>query len=644
MHSDKIESKPVRGSIFPPDSDQGVYIAATDISYQITNGVFEQSTTRILSGIKFFAEPKTMTAILGPSGSGKTSLLNILSGRLSSKGNKLVGGSIYLNGKKVTSKDLKTRCSYVMQNELTIPYLTIEETLLYSAELRLPFLSAKERRERVRILLNDLGLVHCMHSIVGDDKVRSISGGERKRVILGVELISDPQVLFIDEPTSGLDAFMAFQILQLLIKLAKTGRTIICTIHQPRTQVFQAFDEIVLLSKGEIVYQGPSKSSVNYFSLIGYPVPENYNPTDYYLDLLVPRSSIDKFADHRLHSITYEQLRVLPELYLSSEYYDRVVRKIDEQFSRQYSPIPELLLFSKTSNTCFGWIRKKYHALGVIIKRSFMNNARNTAGSLVIGILINSFIAVVIGSIFFNLPSFDILSVDDSYVNASSIMGALFFSVLTATFGSMIAMESFSRFRIIFSRERAKGLYGPATYMLGKHIGDFVFEIIPIMIFSHIYYFMSNTNAVAYPGRNLLTQYLCYQLTILLTSWASYGLVYLICGITKSLELANGIAPLIIIFFVIVSGFYVTVNKLPAWVSWVRYISFQRYSYSALAVNTFPAKNVWGPVNTDHLLRQFSIDQTSFSLNAIILLALGIGYRVVACFAFTFFYRDLGLE
>ncbi|KAF7455694.1 ABC-2 type transporter family protein [Cryptosporidium felis] len=397
MHLDRIEAKPARGSIFPPGTDDGVYLAATDISYQITSGVFEQSTARILSGIKFVAEPKTMTAILGPSGSGKTSLLNILSGRLASSGNKLVGGSIYLNGKKVTSKDLKTRCSYVMQNETTIPYLTIEETLLYSAELRLPFLSAKERREKVRILLNDLGLVHCMHSIVGDEKVRSISGGERKRVILGIELISDPRVLFIDEPTSGLDAFMAFQILQLLIKLAKTGRTIVCTIHQPRTQVFQAFDEILLLSKGEVVYHGPSKSSIDYFASIGHPVPENYNPTDYFLDLLVPRSNIDKFADNRLHSITYEQLRVLPELYLSSEYNERIVRKIDDHMKRDYSPISELSLFSNTAHTCCGWLKKKLFAFGVVVKRSFMNNARNITGSLIIGILMNAFIAVVIG-------------------------------------------------------------------------------------------------------------------------------------------------------------------------------------------------------------------------------------------------------
>ncbi|CAD98355.1 ABC transporter [Cryptosporidium parvum] len=643
MHTDKIESKPVRGSIFPPNADQGVYLAATDISYQITSGVFEQSTARILSGIKFFAEPKTMTAILGPSGSGKTSLLNILSGRLSSTGNKLVGGSIYLNGKKVTSKDLKSRCSYVMQHEMTIPYLTIEETLLYSAELRLPFLSAKERREKVRILLNDLGLVHCMHSIVGDDKVRSISGGERKRVILGTELISDPQILFIDEPTSGLDAFMAFQILQLLIKLAKTGRTIICTIHQPRTQVFQAFDEILLLSKGEVIYQGPSKSSVDYFSLIGYPVPENYNPTDYYLDLLVPRSNVEKFADSRLHSITYEQLRVLPELYLSSEYNDRVIRKIDEHLSGQYSPIPELLLFSRSSHTCFGWIRKKLFAFSVIVKRSFMNNARNTLGSLVIGVLVNAFIAVVIGSIFFNLPSFS-NDIGITFKNATNIMGALFFSVMIATFGAMIALESFTRFRIIFSRERAKGLYGPATYMLGKHVGDFIFEIVPILVFSHIFYFMSNTNSVSYPGWNTLTQYLCYQLTILLTSWASYGLVYFICGITKSLELAYGIAPLIIIFFVIVSGFYVTVNKLPLWVSWIKYISFQRYSYSALVVNTFPPNQNWGPIQTDILLKQFSIDQTSFLLNAVVLVVLGILYRIFACIAFALFFRNLGLE
>ncbi|KAK6587845.1 hypothetical protein RS030_81156 [Cryptosporidium xiaoi] len=644
MDMDKIKSKPARGSIFPKVSE-GIYLSGREISYQITSGFFNQKTAKILSGVNFIAEPKSLTAILGPSGCGKTSLLNILSGRLSTRGNKLVSGSIFINGRKVTPNELKTRCCYIMQNEISVPYLTVEETLLYSAEMRLPFLSSKERRDKVRILLKDLGLVHCMHKIVGSDKVRSISGGERRRVMLGVELVSDPNIIFIDEPTSGLDAFMAFQILQLLIKLAKTGRTIICTIHQPRTQIFQGFDEVILLSKGEVVYHGPSKSSVDYFTSIGYPIPSNYNPTDYYLDLLVPRSNVDKFADKRSHSISHDQLRVLPELFRSSEYNDRILRKIQEQDRNGGNTIiPEMLLFSEKNKKCLGYIRRKFMSFGALTKIIFMNNIRNYANTLMVGMLSNAVLGVLVGSIFFNLKSFVKDDKAQSMLNASNIIGALFFSVMATSFTAVSTLESLITFRVIFTRDRAKGLYGTFLYMIGKHIGDFIFDIIPPLVFSNIFYFMSNSNSVSYTNWSLGYQYLTYQLIVLLSSWTCNGLLYFISGLSNSMELAYTITPVIMVIFMIVSGFFVTSNKLPVWLSWIKYVAFQRYSYSALTINTFPPDSKWGPLDTNSILTQFSIDQTSLIINCVSIFCLGILYRITAYFALFLFYRNLGLE
>ncbi|KAH8741857.1 hypothetical protein FG386_002097 [Cryptosporidium ryanae] len=641
---DKILSKPARGSIFPKTSD-GIYLSGREISYQVTSGFFDQKTARILNGVNFMAEPKSITAILGPSGCGKTSLLNILSGRLSTRGNKLVGGSIFINGKKVTPKELKTRCCYIMQNEISIPYLTVEETLLYSAEMRLPYLTSKERREKVRILLKDLGLVHCMHKIVGNDKVRSISGGERKRVMLGVELVSDPNIIFIDEPTSGLDAFMAFQILQLLIKLAKTGRTIICTIHQPRTQIFQGFDEVILLSKGEVVYHGTSKSSVDYFTSIGYPIPSNYNPTDYYLDLLVPRSNVDKFADKRSHSISHDQLRVLPELFKSSEYNEMLLRKIQEQDKNgKKTIIPEMLLFSENRKKCSGMIKRKFMSFIALTKMIFMNNIRNYTNTLMVGILSNAVLGVLVGSIFFNLESFVKGNETQSMLNASNIVGALFFSVMATSFTAMSTLESLITFRVIFSRDRAKGLYGTLTYMLSKHLADFIFEVIPPLAFSNIFYFMSNSNSVSYENWNLGYQYLIYQLIVLISSWTCNGLLYFVSGLSNSMELAHAVSPVIMVIFMIVSGFFVTSNKLPVWLSWIKYVAFQRYSYSALAINAFPSGSKWGPLDNDSILNQFSIDQTSLVINCVSIFCLGILYRITAYFALLLFYRNLGLE
>jgi ATP-binding cassette subfamily G (WHITE) protein 2 len=183
--------------------------------------------------------------------------------------NTIVQGEIRLNGAPYDNAELKRIAGYVMQDDLLNGQLTIEETLMYTAELRLPrTLTNEERKTRVEDVITNMGLNDVRHQIIGSDMKQSISGSERKRLCVGMQLLTRPQLLFLDEPTTGLDSVTAFDLLQTLQSLAygkfqqQQPVTIVCSIHQPQSKIFNLFDAIVLLRSGRIVYHGPRNQAM----------------------------------------------------------------------------------------------------------------------------------------------------------------------------------------------------------------------------------------------------------------------------------------------------------------------------------------------------------------------------------------------
>ncbi|OII70919.1 ABC-2 type transporter family protein [Cryptosporidium andersoni] len=641
--SGECESKTQGNSIFQEELNNGIYLGAKNISYTIRNGIYVQKITHILNDINFVAEPGKVVAILGPSGSGKTSLLNILAGRIKSKGQRLIGGQIYINGKKVTNSELRSCSSFVMQNEVMLPYLTVQETLNLSAQLRLPNCTAHERHERINLIISDLGLSHCRNKIVGDNEVKSLSGGERRRVALAIELISDPYLLFIDEPTSGLDTFLSLQILQLLLKLAKSGRTIVCSVHQPRSQIFQSFNEILLLSKGKSIFYGSVKDCIDFFEMNNYTVPQNYNPSDYFLDLLVPKSAVDKhFPNTRNDFITYENLRILSKKFSSSEYSNKVLSNIDWQINSQLQ-LWKPLIFNKHTKGFFNNLLRPLYVISIIFKRTFINHSRNFLGSFTLNSCINIIAALIVGGIFFQLPIYGDSPIH-AITNVYNIVGALFFILSFSSFNSLMCLESISKYRIIFNRERANGLYGTMEFIIAKELGDFIFYFIPPLFFSVIYFFMTGAGNVSYNNWTMVQQFFVYQVIIQCIIWTSIGISYFISSLTTSLELAQGIAPIIMVLMMVVSGFYLTTNRISVWISWFQYLSFVKFGYAALLLNSFPPNNQWGPLTTNEILYQLSISDTSIGTNIGIIIGLGFAYRFLAFIIFSNIYKSVGLE
>lgn len=222
-----------------------------------------------------------MLAMLGPSGSGKTTLLTALGGRLSGR----VGGTITYNGKPFTNI-IKRNTGFVTQDDVLYPHLTVTETLVFTALLRLPnTLSKTEKTAHAEAVISQLGLSRCKNSIIGGPFLRGISGGERKRVSIGQEMLINPSLLLLDEPTSGLDSTTAQRIVSTLWELANVGRTVVITIHQPSSRIFYMFHKVLLLSEGNPLYFGKGELAMEYFSSVGYAPSVAMNPSDFLLDL-----------------------------------------------------------------------------------------------------------------------------------------------------------------------------------------------------------------------------------------------------------------------------------------------------------------------------------------------------------------------
>lgn len=237
----------------------------------------------ILNGITGITSPGEILAILGPSGSGKSTLLNALSGRL--RGHALTG-SILANDKKLT-KQIQKRTGFVTQDDVLYPHLTVRETLLYCALLRLPnTLTKDDKMNVVDSVMGELGLHKCADTIIGNTFIRGVSGGERKRVCIGHEMLVNPSLLILDEPTSGLDSTAAHRLVLTLQGLArKGGKTIITSVHQPSSRVYQIFDSVLVLCEGRSIYFGKGNEAMSYFQSVRVEPSFPMNPADFLLDL-----------------------------------------------------------------------------------------------------------------------------------------------------------------------------------------------------------------------------------------------------------------------------------------------------------------------------------------------------------------------
>lgn len=255
-----------------------------------SQGLFASKVSRtLLDDISVNFKAESVNVIMGPSGGGKTTFLNFLASRLPRTSKFVRNGNIYLNNvQDVCPKQISRIAAYVPQHDnMLIPYLTVRETLYYQARLRLPEKEHPAIPSYITHLLRETGLTDCADTPVGSTTVKGISGGEKRRVSIAIQLLSRPKILFLDEPTSGLDTATSSSIMSLLRDLSRGGTTVVSTVHQPSHEIFSQFDTLTLLARGGlVVYNGPVSRLSHYLANLGHACPPKLNMADFALDLV----------------------------------------------------------------------------------------------------------------------------------------------------------------------------------------------------------------------------------------------------------------------------------------------------------------------------------------------------------------------
>ncbi|XP_027351093.1 ABC transporter G family member 15-like [Abrus precatorius] len=433
----------------------------------------------LLNGITGFAEAGRIMAIMGPSGCGKTILLDSFAGRYPE--NAVVTGNILINGKKCNlhCKEM----SYMAQEEFFLGTLTVKETLTFSANMRLPSKMTREEINRVvEETIMEIGLEDCADTRIGNWHSRGISNGEKKRLSIGLEILTQPYVLLLDEPTSGLDSASAFYVIQALYNIAHNGRIVMCSIHQPSNENFNMFDDLLLLSSGEIVYFGDAKMALKFFADAGFPCPTTRNPSDHFLlcinldfdsiteALAKSHSHLSKSSSSTVGMRITEIRGILIESYNSSKLMMKTRKRI-----QQLKTNDEHEVEPKTGSSTKWWKQ-----LCTLTQRSLLHMTRDI-GYYWLRIIFYILAAFSIGTLFFHIGT-----------NNSILARG---KCITFIYGFMICLSCgglpfFIEDLKVFYGERSKGHYGEAAFVLSNMISSFPFHLVLSLFSGTIIYLM----------------------------------------------------------------------------------------------------------------------------------------------------------
>eukprot|EP00347_Sterkiella_histriomuscorum_P009865 403339578 len=503
---------------------------------------------QILKGVTGFAIPGETCYIMGASGAGKTTLLNILSQRTKCLKSGKIGGKVTVNDKEDLTMDLFGKFgAYVMQDDILYQYFTPREAITFAARMRLKQ-TKQEQDERVEQLLKDLGLLNVGNTPVGSAMQKTISGGERKRTSIGVELITDPSIIILDEPTSGLDSFKSLQMIKLLKTIARQGKTVISSIHSPNSEGFMMFDKLMLLADGYIVYQGQAKLSHEYFSQIGFQCPKYKNPADYYMkefSVNYPKSEADE------NKIAH----------LRDSYNSRMADSVkNENFNIQLIH-PEIDL--NVERISF------WPQLTLLISRDVRKIQRDPKFFRA-RFLQNLYVSLLLIMIYHSKPDLNERN------NQTSLLGVLYYICQNYTISNCTAaLLIFNAERRVFLREYAEELYGSLPYYLSKIIIEAPLQILQSMTTTIVVYFAIGMKPEP-------ENFFGFFFALLNLTFYASSLGYLFGTIFTSPGSSNLVSSQILMPLNILGGFYANVKLVPVWFSWLQYVSPVRYGLESI--------------------------------------------------------------
>ncbi|KAJ9174889.1 hypothetical protein P3X46_013489 [Hevea brasiliensis] len=538
----------------------GVYLTWEDLWVTVSNG--RKGSKSILQGVTGYAQPGELLAIMGPSGCGKSTLLDALAGRLNS--NMKQTGDILINGHE--QRLAYGTSAYVTQDDTLITTLTVREAVYYSAQLQLPdSMSKSEKKERAEMTIREMGLQDAMNIRIGGWGAKGLSGGQKRRVSICIEILTHPKLLFLDEPTSGLDSAASYYVMSRIATLEqKDGirRTIIASIHQPSSEVFQLFNTLCLLSSSKVVYFGPASAANEFFALNGFPCPTLQNPSDHFLKTINKDFEKDLEQGNSEAMSIEEVIATLIKSYKSSTNYQQVQSQVVEICKQDSGELEK----ERT--------RASFLTQSLILTRRSSVNMFRDLGYYWLRLAIYTSLAIGLATVFSDM-GFSYNSIQDR--------GSLLMFIATfLTFMTIGGFPSFVEDMKVFERERLNGHYGAAAFVLANTFSSIPYLLLVSLIPGAItYYFPGLHKGFEHFLFFIIALFACLMLVeSLMMTVASIVPNFLMGIITGS-----GIQGLMILG----GGFFRLPNDLPGpiWKYPMYYISFHRYAYQGMFKNEF---------------------------------------------------------
>jgi len=562
-------------------SSPGYRLEFVDISYQVTTSAKEKKT--LIQPVSGLIRPKEMVCIMGQSGAGKSTMLDILAGRIHFSDQ--LTGSLLVNGSPVGSS-YKRVSGYVMQDDALYPLLTVRETFLFAACLRVSGKSYQEKQQLVEQTMSSLKLTSAANTIIGDDQKRGLSGGERRRVSIGVDTIHQPYIIFLDEPTSGLDSATALSIVETLHELCTQGnRTIILTIHQPSMKIFNTFDTAMFMAKGNMIYHGKVAQLAEWVMQTGLAkeIPQFTNLPEFFLEVIegfVERGDLKTLLDHTTNK------NLDTGLHRNSHVHSEQIEAADYANS----------FISET------WI---------LMKRNFINVVR-TKELFFARLGLSAMMGLVMGSTF-------LFAKHDTQEGITLIGSYLIYLLALYLFTSMEALPIFLNERNIYTREASRGAYRTSSYVLSGALTYIPFTFVLACVFSVISWFL-----VGLPNKG--DNFMFHVFVILLTCFNGNCFATLISGIAPDALTGNGMGTAMLANFFLFSGFFIPRKKIPGWFIWIFWISPFRYGYESLTLNIYHMLNT--PASNFEI-RRLNEQHSNKWYGVIALFGFGVLYRVL---------------
>ncbi|KAF7840124.1 ABC transporter G family member 5 [Senna tora] len=578
----------------------------------------ENGVKHVLKDVTFQAKPMEILAIVGPSGAGKSSLLEILSGKLTPQ-----SGSILLNQKPIEIARFRKISGYVTQNDTLFPLLTVEETLMFTAKLRLN-LPQDQLCFRVKSLIQELGLCHVANTRIGDERVRGISGGEKRRVSIGVEAIHDPKVLILDEPTSGLDSNSAFQIIDMLkVMCDSRGRTIILSIHQPGFRIVKLFNSMLLLANGCVLHHGTSDLLGLNLRLMGLELPLHVNVVEFAIDsieIIQKNKKGQPSARRDSHQVEYgmegqmydatlplqasarrdshqagsEEGQMMYDAALPLQQAERVFSRFElvtcrshvqgESRSGKFT-LQQLFQQSKVidvednliNNSEMEDFAKCDFANSrlretMILSHRFAKNIFRTKELFACRTIQMLISGLVLGSIFCNLK--------DDLVGAEERVG-LFAFILTFLLSSTIeALPIFLQEREILMKETSSGSYRVSSYSIANALVYLPFLLILAILFTLPLYWIVGLNSN-------FTSFLHFLLLIWLILYTANSVVVCFSALVPNFIVGNSVISGVMGSFFLFSGYFISKHEIPNYWIFMHYMSLFKYPFEGFLINEF---------------------------------------------------------